>query len=102
MTPAGEKLDQFLTQAVNDLGGKDMPEIGAKASIGSIKGLLAEVKSVAEAAKNDVASALKAMAADIEANGKLVAQKVRQEHEETMAAFNELLGNERAGDDTKA
>lgn len=76
-----------------------MPVTNANSDLGSIKGLAAEVRAACAEAKISVAQELAAMAKEIRENGQLVVKKVQAERAEAMQVFNELLGNERAGDD---
>lgn len=93
-TAAGQKLDRFLTEAIDDLGAKKMPE-GKPTSLADA---MRAVTRAAEAVKSQALEKAEQMRADIETNGALVLRKMDTIHQETMSELNAVLGNERAGD----
>lgn len=95
MTPAGARLDRFLTRAIAAVKGEtesDMPEVGATRLSGSIAALFDTVrKKMDEAQLTVVAAATELMA---EVNGyDDVAKALRSERDAVRSHVNSLLGN---------
>lgn len=78
-----------------------MPVTGARNEVKGLKALTAEVRAALAEARTNVAQEMTAFAKEIRENGALVVKKIQDERAETMAEFGEMLGNERAGDDTQ-
>ena len=98
---ASDRLDRMLTEATKEL---KMPGIGAGRSVREI---LEQSKQEVRGALNDfarmVADKNRAMAEDIRENGRMVIQKMDEDHREARDAFTEMLGNEVAvSDDHKS
>lgn len=93
-TAAGQKLDRFLTEAVNELGAKKMPE-GKPTNLADA---MRAVTRAAEAVRSQALAKAEQMRADIEDNGALVLKKMDDIHQGAMSEMNAVLGNERAGD----
>jgi len=78
-------------------------ETGAKSGVQSLGDTMAQIQkmvadSVGRVQQKMLAQGAK-MAKDLEANGDLVVKKMDDQHQEAMTQFNDLLGNERAGDE---
>lgn len=77
------------------------PLTGAGGGIFGIRSVLEEAKrNIAKATSNlqaELAAEMNGLARDIEANGRLVVQKVREERHDVRAHFDDLLGNAHAG-----
>lgn len=95
MTPEGERLDRFLGETIGDL--KQMPEIGSRSAVTSVKAARELIKRAAEEAALSLVQRSAEMADEIKANAQLVRQKMEGEHTETMAVLNEWLGNDHPG-----
>lgn len=95
-TAAGEKLDRFLTEAITDLGAKNMPD--EKPAIGSLAEAMQAVTAAAYAVKAQAIKKAIDMRDDIEANGALVMKKLDDVHQQALSDMSAVLGNERAGD----
>lgn len=95
-TAAGQKLDRFLTEAIDDLGAKKMPD--EKPAIGSLAEAMQAVTAAAYAVKDQAIRKAIDMRDDIEANGALVMKKLDAVHKQALDDMSAVLGNERAGD----
>lgn len=93
-TAAGQKLDRFLTEAIDDLGAKKMPE-GKPTSLADA---MQAIKAAADTVRSQALAKAEQMRADIETNGALALRKMDAIHQEAMNELNAVLGNERAGD----
>jgi predicted transcriptional regulator len=93
-TAAGQKLDRFLTEAIDDLGAKKMPD--GKPT--SLREAMQAVTRAAEAVRSQALDKAERMRTDIESNGALVLKKMDDIHQDAMSELNAVLGNERAGD----
>jgi hypothetical protein len=101
VTPAGEKLDRMLSEAIAQFGGAKprevakMPEIGGKSLAAQVRLGLVDLKKQIDDLKLDSAAALTELATEI-ANGKEGVKRIRAETAEVKSAFAEILGNEQA------
>jgi hypothetical protein len=93
---AGQKLDRFLTEAIDDLGAKNMPDTDSKTT--SLADAMQAIKAAAETVKSQALQKAEQMRSDIEANGALALKKLDTIHQDAMAELSAVLGNERAGD----
>ncbi|MCA1458084.1 hypothetical protein I6F35_33665 [Bradyrhizobium sp. BRP22] len=94
---AGEKLDQFLGDAINELGAKKMPETDAKPA--TLAEAMQAIKDAANDVKQQALQQAEQMRRDINDNGALVLKKMQTMHQDAIAELNAVLGNERAGDE---
>lgn len=88
---ASRRLDALLKESI-------MPVTDAKTGISGLKDLTADIHKAVGEVTEGVRTEMAAMAQEIRANGALLIKKVQSERADAMAAFAELLGNERAGD----
>ncbi|WP_049820080.1 hypothetical protein [Bradyrhizobium japonicum] len=91
---AGQKLDRFLTEAIDDLGAKKMPD--GKPT--SLREAMQAITAAADTVRSQALAKAEQMRADIETNGALALRKMDAIHQEAMDELNAVLGNERAGD----
>lgn len=89
---ASRRLDALLKESI-------MPVTQAKAGISGLKDLTADIHNAVSEVTEGVRAEMAGMAKEIRDNGQLLIRKVQAERADAMAAFAELLGNERAGDD---
>jgi len=79
-----------------------MVDTGAKQGIQSLNDVMAEIKDMLSNSMNGVKAQMleqgKRMASEYQENGQLVVKKMQEQHDDAMHQFNDLLGNERAGD----
>lgn len=98
---ASRRLEGFLNDAIKELGGS-VADVGAKKGVQSLSETMAEVKAMIagslDRSKAKIIQQGQKMAAELEANSDLVVQKMEEHHQDAMTQFNDLLGNERAGD----
>jgi hypothetical protein len=96
LTPAGARLDRFLTSAIDEFkNNKDrvMPEAGGRRLASSFSGMMAEIRSEIDAATQKVADAVKELKAEISSGADGATKALQAEAAEVRKGFGELLGN---------
>jgi len=99
VTPEGERLDRFLSGAIDELKTKGtMPEVGGKKLAGDFGSMLSDVRKMIDEAKLGLAGAVTELTTEIKTS-KLVEKALREETAAVRKAFGEMLGNAPPSDD---